>query len=98
MKITRDAVDHVALLARLELSDEERELYFGQLNQILEHMDKLRELDTSGVEPTFHVLEEIRNPMREDRAGTCLDPREALANAPEAEAGCFKVPPVIEGD
>lgn len=96
VKITREVVEHVALLARLELSEAEKVEYTRQLNQILEHMDKLNELATDGIEPTFYVLEEMRNVLRPDVRQDGLSREEALENAPEREAGCFKVPPVIE--
>ena len=95
MGIDRTVVDHVARLARLELSDEERDLFTRQLCALLEHFAALQHLRTDGVEPTSHVVE-LTNVAREDvpRAGL---PREAiLGSAPEREDGFFKVPPVIE--
>lgn len=94
--ITRDVIEHVALLARLELTPGETEEYLGQLNEILDYMAALAEVEVEGVEPTFHVLEEMRNVWRADEEGDCLPRPEALANAPVEERGCFKVPPVIE--
>ena len=95
MSIDRTIVDHVARLARLELSDEERDRFTRQLSALLEYFAKLGELDTEDVEPTSHVIE-MANVVREDRSGPCL-PREAvLADAPDQDDGFFKVPPVIE--
>ncbi len=98
MGITKRDVEHVALLARLELAEEEKESFTRQLDRIIRHVDKLNELDTEGIPPTFHTLPELRCRLREDRVGEGLDREEALAGAPEREGDCFKVPPVIEDD
>jgi aspartyl-tRNA(Asn)/glutamyl-tRNA(Gln) amidotransferase subunit C len=95
MNISRREVDHVAALARLELSDAEQETLTHQLSNILTYVEQLNELDTSGVEPTSHVLE-IRNVMRDDVALPSLSQERALANAPEKAAGHYKVPKIIE--
>jgi aspartyl-tRNA(Asn)/glutamyl-tRNA(Gln) amidotransferase subunit C len=92
MAITRDEVLHVARLARLELSDDEVERFTEQLSAILEAVAKVSELDLSEVEPTAHPLDLV-NIWAEDVARPCLPREEALANAPEREAGFFKVPP-----
>ena len=95
MSIDPSIVDRVARLARLELSDEERQRFTRQLGSILEYCATLNELDTDGVEPTSHVLA-LTNIFREDVPGTPL-PRDAvLDSAPDHENGFFKVPPVIE--
>jgi len=95
MSITVKDVEHVANLARLELTEAEKEQMTGQLNAILEYADKLNELDTSGIEPTSHVLP-LYNVMREDEARPSLPAEKALLNAPEEEDGHFKVPAVLE--
>jgi aspartyl-tRNA(Asn)/glutamyl-tRNA(Gln) amidotransferase subunit C len=95
MKITRREVEHVADLARLELSEQEQETLTHQLSNILTYVEKLNELDTKGVEPTSHVLD-IRNVMRDDVARPSLPQERALANAPEKAAGHYKVPKIIE--
>jgi aspartyl-tRNA(Asn)/glutamyl-tRNA(Gln) amidotransferase subunit C len=95
MKISRQEVEHVAKLARLELSDGEQEKLTEQLSGILTYVEKLNELDTSGVEPTAHVLD-IKNVMRDDVAAPSLSQERALANAPEKAAGHYKVPKIIE--
>jgi aspartyl-tRNA(Asn)/glutamyl-tRNA(Gln) amidotransferase subunit C len=95
MKISRQEVEHVAKLARLELSDGEQEKLADQLSGILTYVEKLNELDTSGVEPTAHVLD-IKNVMRDDVAAPSLSQERALANAPEKAAGHYKVPKIIE--
>ena len=92
MAITREEVLHVARLARLELIDEEIERFTEQLSAILEAVAKVSELDLVGVEPTAHPLDLV-NVWAEDEPRPCLPVEEALANAPEREAGFFKVPP-----
>jgi aspartyl-tRNA(Asn)/glutamyl-tRNA(Gln) amidotransferase subunit C len=95
MKISKQEVEHVAKLARLELSEQEKEKLTDQLSNILTYVEKLNELDTAGVEPTAHVLD-IDNVMREDVAGESLTQEKALANAPEKSAGHYRVPKIIE--
>ena len=95
MKITRQEVEHVAKLARLELSDQEKEKLTDQLSGILTYVETLNSLDTKGVEPTSHVLD-IKNVMRDDTARPSLPQERALANAPEKAAGHYKVPKIIE--
>ncbi len=95
MKISKQEVEHVAKLARLELSAQEEDRLTDQLSNILTYVEKLNQLDTKGVEPTSHVLE-ISNVMREDAAGTSLPQDRALANAPDKAAGHYKVPKIIE--
>jgi aspartyl-tRNA(Asn)/glutamyl-tRNA(Gln) amidotransferase subunit C len=95
MKISVAEVRYVAELARLDLDPGEEERLTVQLNAILEYMGQLGEVDTTGVEPTSHVLP-LTNVMRDDVAHTCLPTAEALANAPDAEQGHFAVPKIIE--
>ena len=97
MKISRQDVDYVAKLARLELSEQEKERYAGQLESILGYIDKLNALDTKDVPPTSHAMN-LKNIWREDELKPCLEStREAiLANAPEREDDFFKVKKVIE--
>ncbi len=95
MKITKKEVEHVADLARLELSEQEKEQLTSQLSNILTYVEKLNELDTKGVEPTAHVID-IRNVMREDVPAPSLAQERALSNAPEKAAGHYKVPKIIE--
>jgi aspartyl-tRNA(Asn)/glutamyl-tRNA(Gln) amidotransferase subunit C len=90
--ISRDEVLHVARLARLALTDEEVERLGAQLNAILEAVSKVAELDLEDVEPTAHPLELV-NVWAEDEPRESLAVDEALANAPEREAGFFRVPP-----
>jgi len=93
--ISKKEVEYVARLARLRLSEEEKEKFTRQLGDILKYIDKLNELDTEKVEPTFHVLQ-LSNVFREDKVKPSLTQEEILANAPEVEAGHFKVKKVIE--
>ncbi|MCR3922100.1 MAG: Asp-tRNA(Asn)/Glu-tRNA(Gln) amidotransferase subunit GatC [Firmicutes bacterium] len=95
MTITRNEVDHVARLARLEMTEEEMVQATGELNKILQYIDKLNKLDTTDVLPTAHVLP-LQNVLREDKIQACLTRQDALANAPEEEDGMFRVPRVIE--
>lgn len=95
MKITRKEVEHVALLARLRLTEEEKSVYLRQLDSILSYMDKLNKLNTDGIEPTTHSMP-ISNPYREDEVKPSLSKEEALKNAPEREDGFFRVPRIIE--
>jgi aspartyl-tRNA(Asn)/glutamyl-tRNA(Gln) amidotransferase subunit C len=93
--ISREDVEHVARLARLALSEAEAERMRDQLSGILAYIDKLRALDTSGVEPTSHAVPLV-NVMREDETRPCLPPDEALANAPDRSDALFRVPRIIE--
>ena len=89
--IDRDQVLHVAKLARLELSDDEVERMAKELSGILEHVDRISELDLEGVEPTSHVVE-LENVLRADVPLPSLDRDAALANAPDPSDGAFRVP------
>ena len=93
--IDREAVEHVARLARLALTDAEMERMRAQLNGILAYIDTLNQLDTEGVEPTSHAVPLV-NVMREDDTGPCLPCDEALANAPDRAGEFFRVPRIIE--
>ncbi len=95
MPIDRKAVDHVARLARLGLSEQERIRMQTELDHILGHVEKVQELDLAGIEPTSHSVP-IRNVMRDDEAGLSLEQADVLMNAPEAEDGRFRVPRIIE--
>ena len=98
MKLTEKEVRYVADLANLTFSDEEVRKFAHDLDGILEHMDKLNELDTSNVEPMAQVLYAAGETatLREDRERTPLGTATALANAPQKGSGYFKVPRVIE--
>ncbi|MGG4035120.1 Asp-tRNA(Asn)/Glu-tRNA(Gln) amidotransferase subunit GatC [Paenibacillus cisolokensis] len=95
MSITVKDVEHVADLARLELSDQEKALFTEQLNAILKYAEKLGELDTDDVEPTSHVLP-LADVMRDDEVRESLPLEAVMRNAPDEEDGQFKVPAVLE--
>lgn len=93
-RITRDDVEAVARLARLRLTDAELDLSAKELDAILGHAEDIASLDLAGVEPTSHPYP-LGNVFRDDVARPSLDRDEVLAAAPAAEAGMFRVPPVI---
>lgn len=95
MTLTRAEVEHIAALARLELTDEEKERFTGQLSAILEHAARLQAVDTSSIPPTSSVLP-ARNVLRPDRPRPGLDLPALLSNAPQIEQDQFRVPPVLE--
>ncbi|ABB30325.1 glutamyl-tRNA(Gln) amidotransferase, C subunit [Geobacter metallireducens RCH3] len=95
MKITKAEVDAVALLARLELTPEETETFTGQMDAILAYVEKLNELDTSGIIPTSHAVP-VENAFRDDAVRPSIGVENALANAPDRVEGFFRVPKVIE--
>jgi aspartyl-tRNA(Asn)/glutamyl-tRNA(Gln) amidotransferase subunit C len=95
VKITAKDVEHVARLARLELSAAEKERMGRELDGILAYIDKLRSVDTSGVEPTSHAVP-ITNVMRDDVPGPSLSRAETLANAPDRHGDLFRVPRILE--
>jgi aspartyl-tRNA(Asn)/glutamyl-tRNA(Gln) amidotransferase subunit C len=89
--IDRDQVLHVARLSRLALTDEELERMPGELSKILEHVEKMGELDLEGVEPTAHVVP-LENVLRNDEPRPSLPREQALAGAPDVADGGFRVP------
>ena len=93
-RISPDDVAHVAHLARLDLTAEEVELFTEQLGAVLEHAADVAALDTAGVPPTAHPLPLV-NVLRDDVQRPSLDRDEVLAQAPAAEDGMFRVPPVL---
>lgn len=94
MKISKKEVEHVTLLARLELTEEEVNQYTEQLNSILEYAEMLQKLDTDRVTPTAHAVQ-LFNVLRTDEVVPSLPQREALSNAPKAEEGYFRVPKIV---
>ncbi len=95
--LRREDVAHVALLARLTLSDEELDLFTGQLAQVLEHASDVAALDLEGVEATAHPFGLV-NVVRRDEPQPTLDRDEILAMAPDAEDGRFAVPRILGED
>jgi aspartyl-tRNA(Asn)/glutamyl-tRNA(Gln) amidotransferase subunit C len=91
-------LDHVARLARLALTDEERERFREQLGVILEHAERVREVAAADVPPTAQPVPQKNVFRNDDDPWDCLPQDEALVGAPEAEDGRFKVPRIIEGD
>lgn len=94
MKISENDVERLAMMSRLDLTAEDKEVYMKSLNAALESLDIVQEPDTSLVQPAAHVLP-VRNVFREDTLQPSLDKDLVLANAPEAEAGLFKVPRIL---
>lgn len=94
MALSIKEVEHVALLARLRLSEEEKTVFAEQLNSILEYADRLKELLTDNIEPLDHILP-IYNVFREDEAVPSPPRDEILANAPQVEEGQYRVPKII---
>ena len=93
-RLTREEVAHVALLARLELTDDELDMFTGQLADILGHADDIEALDVSGVEAMAHPLR-LSNVLRADEIVPSLDRDEVLSQAPAAEDGRFRVPQIL---
>ena len=94
-RLTKEEVEHIAQLARLHLTDEEKERYREQLSDILAHVAKLQELDTADVVPMSAVVAE-RSPLRADQPGETLTKAALLENAPQAEDAQFRVPVVLD--
>jgi len=95
MKISREQVEHVAVLARLELTPEEIDTFTGQMDAILAYVEKLNELDTSGIVPTAHAVP-MENAFRTDEVKPSIGAESALGNAPGRVEDFFRVPKVIE--
>lgn len=95
MKISQEEVEHVARLARLELTAHEAATFTGQMDAILAYVEKLNELDTANIVPTAHAVP-MENAFRDDEVRPSLGTDIALANAPERVEGFFRVPRVIE--
>jgi aspartyl-tRNA(Asn)/glutamyl-tRNA(Gln) amidotransferase subunit C len=94
-KLSLEDVDHVAYLARLGLTDEEREQFREQLSSVLEYAERIQQLDTSHIPPTAQVIA-LQNVTRPDAVCPSLTQEQVLANAPQAEDGFFRVRPVLE--
>ena len=95
MSLTKEEVEHIAELARLELTEEEKARYREQLSAILEYAARLQTVDTGHIQPTSTVLA-TRSPLRPDVVLPGLTVQEALSNAPLSEQDQFRVPPVME--
>lgn len=88
-------IEHIALLARLELEEKEKKLFSKQLESIIEYIDKLNELDTAEVAPTAHVIS-LKNVFRADKLKQSLPKDKALQNAPHRADDFYGVPKIIE--
>jgi aspartyl-tRNA(Asn)/glutamyl-tRNA(Gln) amidotransferase subunit C len=95
MVLSREEVEHIAELAKLSLTDEEKARYQEQLSAILDHFAYLQNIDTEGIPPTASVLP-LDNVFRDDMAGPSLPRDDLLDNAPQAEVGMFQVEAVLE--
>ena len=95
MKLTREDVLHIALLARLGLTEAEVERFREQLSNILENLEILQQVDTTGIPPTAQSIT-LQDVMRDDKVGESLPQGEILANAPQQEGNSFRVRAVLE--
>ena len=95
MAVTKKDVQHIAKLAKLKFDENEKEKLQGELNKILEYIDKLNELELGPVEPLENI-NETENIFREDEVEVCLTKEEALKNAPAKTENFFRVPKVLE--
>ena len=93
--INDEVIEYVGILAKLELSEEEKEQAKKDMNRMLDYIDKLNELDVTGVEPMSHVFP-VTNVFREDIITNADSRNRILANAPAQKEGCFKVPRTVE--
>ncbi|MCB0281167.1 MAG: Asp-tRNA(Asn)/Glu-tRNA(Gln) amidotransferase subunit GatC [Calditrichae bacterium] len=94
MSVTIQDLEKIANLARLKLNEEEKSKFLGQLNQILEYVEKLNEINTDGIEPLSHSLDLV-NVLRKDIEQASLDRNKALENAPKKNDAFFRVPKVV---
>ncbi len=90
-------IDHAAMLARLHIKQSEKELFAGQVQSIINYIEKLNELDTTSVEPTAHILP-INNVFREDSLRESLPRNKALQNAPQKDEDFYRVPRIIDNN
>lgn len=95
MQITKEQIEHVAKLARLNLTEAEKEKYANELGSIIEFVNKLNQLDTTDVQQTAHVVP-INNVFREDKVEPSFDREKILMNASVQKDGCVLVPKVVE--
>ena len=94
MKIDKELISHVAKVARLDLSEKEIKEFLPQLNEILDAFSQIQKVDTKNIEPSYHAVD-LKNRMREDKPGKCLDNKTALKNSKNTKDGYFKGPRVI---
>lgn len=96
MKINRETLNHLEALARIELTDDERERMIEQLRGIVEYVEQLQDVDTTDVEPTSSVIQEAGSKLRSDEPRPGLDRDTILAEAPDTKNGFFRVPKIID--
>lgn len=96
MHIDDKTIDHIARLSRLEFSGDERKAITGDLERILDLVNKLNELDTTGVEPLIHMTD-ANNVLRDDVVREEISHEEAMRNAPKKDSDYFRVPKVVKG-
>lgn len=94
LTISKKQVEHVAWLAKIELNEDEKNAFTKQLNEILDYFKKIDEIDTSNIEPTFHILDLV-NVLREDKVEPSLSAEDALKNAPQKEGSFIKAPKIL---
>lgn len=95
MKITKEQVEHVANLARLNLTEEEKEQMTTDMEAIIEFANRINEIDIDNIDPTAHIVP-VNNVFREDEVNPSFSRDELLSNAPNKENGCFSVPRIVE--
>ncbi|HEX5153058.1 MAG TPA: Asp-tRNA(Asn)/Glu-tRNA(Gln) amidotransferase subunit GatC [Parafilimonas sp.] len=95
MEVTSEMIDRIAHLARLKFSEEEKTALRTDLERMIEFVEKLREVDTTGVEPLLHITDAV-NVLREDEVKQTISKEDALLNAPATDGNFFKVPKVIK--
>lgn len=92
--ISKEQIDHIAWLARIELTEDEKKAFTKQLNEILDYFKKIDAIDTSNIEPTFHVIDLV-NVLRDDKVEPSLSKTDALKNAPQKEGSFIKAPKIL---
>ena len=97
MEVTSEMINRIAHLARLKFSEEEKKALRTDLERMIEFVEKLKEVDTTGVEPLLHITDAV-NVLREDEVKQTISKEEALLNAPVTDGNFFKVPKVIKKD
>ena len=95
-KFSKETLEHISKLALLNLTDEEKEKFGTQLNDILKYFNKLNDVDTSDVKPMTHPIEGLKNVFREDIPWKSLTQEEALRNAQHKKDGFFKAPKILK--
>ncbi len=95
MKVDKKEVEYVAMLARIELNEEEKEIFSDQMSTILDFFDRLNEVNTEDIPPTSHVLNVV-NAFRADEVRPSLDVEEGLRSAPDREGRFFRVPKILD--